>query len=122
MINLMEVIHESGYVYNDLKLHNIMLDYNVGIPKQKQDPLRNIFQDIDLKLVDFGLASRWRDRKTGEHIEPSIATMFRGNLYFSSVNQLKCMKPSRRDDLHSLAYLLLFMINKGLIPSIDSIF
>lgn len=118
----MEIIHESGYIYNDLKLHNIMLDNNVSIPKQKQDPLRNIFRENDLKLVDFGLASRWRDRKTGEHIVPSIATMFRGNLYFSSVNQLKCMKPSRRDDLHSLAYLLLFMINEGLIPSIDSIF
>ena len=32
------------------------------------------------------------------------------------------MKPSRRDDLISLAYLLIFMINGGTIPTIDYIF
>ena len=32
IIDILEAIHESGYVYNDLKLQNIMLNYNTSTP------------------------------------------------------------------------------------------
>lgn len=44
---------------------------------------------------------------------------FRGNMIFSSNNQLHFHTTSRRDDLISLCYLLVFVINEGKIPNID---
>lgn len=45
--------------------------------------------------------------------------MFRGNMVFSSINQLQFMTTSRRDDLISLCYLLVFCINQGKLPNIE---
>ena len=44
-----------------------------------------------------------------------------GNVYFSSVNQMSYNSPSRRDDLHSLVYLLIYLANRCSIPAIDAI-
>lgn len=46
--------------------------------------------------------------------------VFRGNMVFASINQLSFMSTSRRDDLISLCYLLIFCINKGKIPGVDA--
>ena len=122
ILNILEVIHESGFVYNDLKLQNILVDYHVNVENQFDDPYSNIFKNIDLKLVDYGLATSWVDPRTGCHIEPCKTKLFRGNMYFSSVNQLKYKTASRRDDLHSLAYLMIYLLNGGVIEEFDYVF
>ena len=122
ILSILEVIHESGFLYNDLKLHNILIDYHVNVENQFDEPKSNIFKNIDLKLVDFGLATRWLDPETGYHIEPSDTESFRGNIYFSSVNQLKYKTASRRDDLHSLVYLMIYLLNGGVIEEFDYVF
>ena len=43
-------------------------------------------------------------------------------MYFVSVNQLLSLASSRRDDLHSLVYLMIFLLNKGRIPCLDDVF
>ena len=43
-------------------------------------------------------------------------------MYFASVNQLMSLASSRRDDLHSLVYLMIFLLNKGRIPCLDDVF
>ena len=70
-------------------------------------------------LTDFGLASRWQDKDTGEHMPQKELPSFGGNLYFGSVNQLKFLRTSRRDDLHSLMYMMIYLLNRGEIPSIS---
>ena len=72
-----------------------------------------------LILTDFGLTTRWKDFKTGKHIKQKELSCFGGNLYFASVNQLQFLKTSRRDDLHSLMYLMIFLMNGGSIPSVS---
>lgn len=122
LLGILEIIHESGFIYNDLKLHNIVLDYNVNPPWLGPNSKQNIFKNVNIRLVDFGLSTRWLDPKTGQHLDQSLASSFRGNLYFSSVNQLQCQTSSRRDDLHSLVYLIIFMLNEGIIPAFEPIF
>lgn len=47
--------------------------------------------------------------------------MFRGNLEMASLNQLKFYTTSRRDDLISLFYLLVYMLKEGNLPGISDI-
>lgn len=39
--------------------------------------------------------------------------VFRGNIMFASPNQLNFRTTSRRDDLISLVYLMIYMLNQG---------
>ena len=57
LLELLECVHESGYVYNDLKTDNLM----IGMSDKNKCS--------NLKLIDFGLANRYID-KDNEHIPP----------------------------------------------------
>ena len=67
---------------------------------------------LQLKLIDFGLCTNYLD-ENGNHIAKS-ALGFRGNIAFSSPNAMMNNSTSRRDDLVSLAYLLLYLHNSTL--------
>lgn len=73
----------------------------------------DILRNFDVVMVDFGLASRYMDKKTGEHVRKENVSTFRGNSHFASVNQLKFRRTSRRDDLQSLFYLLVCLLHGG---------
>lgn len=59
LINILEVVHEGGFVYNDLKLENILLSFGQKLPADCKRG--NCFQDVSLTLVDFGFASQYMD-------------------------------------------------------------
>ena len=100
-------IHEVGYVYNDLKTDNILVgNYRCS------DSLHQ------LKLIDFGLATAYltTEKGTGKkiHIEQG-KKYFQGNLAFSSFNAFNNKVLSRKDDLISLVYLLVYL-STGKLP------
>jgi serine/threonine protein kinase len=70
----------------------------------------------NIKLIDFGFATKYRESKTGWHIAKKELSEFRGNIEFSSLNQMNFESPSRRDDLISLFYLLLCILNDFKYP------
>jgi hypothetical protein len=72
-----------------------------------------VLADASLHLVDFGFATRFIDKSTGLHIEEDEVSTFRGNMIFGSLNQLNFMTTSRRDDLISLCYMMIYMLNNG---------
>ena len=45
--------------------------------------------------------------------------MFQGNILFASLNQMEFRQTSRRDDLISLFFLLVYLLNRGDIRGID---
>jgi hypothetical protein len=47
------------------------------------------------------------------HISESLLKYFEGNFLYSSANQMSFMATSRRDDLISLFYLLIKLLNKN---------
>lgn len=62
--------------------------------------------------MDFGFADKFVSDHTGKHIEEKEALdMFQGNLMFASLDQMNFYKTSRRDDLLSLFYLIVHLIN-----------
>lgn len=79
----------------------------------------NCFQNVTLSLIDFGFATRHTDRRTGRHIKKGLVDYFRGNLLFSSKHQLQFFDTSRRDDIISVFYILVYLINQGDMPGLD---
>ena len=102
----LEIIHQSGYVHNDLKLENLML--------QKRDE-----EGPRVLIIDFGMTTEYLD-ENGNHILKDEMEYFRGNLLFASLSTLNFNRPSRKDDLISFCYLLLFLINGCELPLFKS--
>ena len=69
-----------------------------------------------LFLVDLGLATRWRDQVCGTHKEyDQRPDVFRGTVRYASVHAHLGRTASRRDDLESLLYTLMFL-GKNRLP------
>ncbi|KAM1060341.1 hypothetical protein TB1_024265 [Malus domestica] len=103
-ISILEKMHSRGYVHGDVKPENFLLG-PPGTPDEKK-----------LYLVDLGLATRWRESTSGQHVEyDQRPDVFRGTVRYSSVHAHLGRTGSRRDDLESLAYTLVFLL-RGRLP------
>ncbi|XP_068313231.1 casein kinase 1-like protein HD16 [Pyrus communis] len=102
-ISILEKMHSRGYVHGDVKPENFLL----GPPGTAEE--KKLF------LVDLGLATRWRD-STGLHVDyDQRPDVFRGTVRYASVHAHLGRTGSRRDDLESLAYTLIFLL-RGRLP------
>ena len=99
LMDRIEWIHSKNIIYRDIKPENFL----IGI----KDP--NV-----IYIIDFGLCKKYRSSKTGKHILPKLTGKFSGNIKFSSPNVLKGKESSRRDDLISIGYLLIYLFKKEL--------
>lgn len=100
LLKILEKIHKAGYTYNDLKLDNIMVgdaDFSEGSRDQ-------------IHLIDFGFSERFMD-ENGNHKPQAQSNVFRGNLSFATLNQFEFRSTSRKDDIISLCYLMIYLLN-----------
>ena len=100
LIERLEWIHSQKIIHREIKPDNFLIGLN--------DP--NI-----IYVIDFGLSKKYRSSVTGNHIKYNKLKHFIGSLRYASVNSLKLREQSRRDDLESLGYMLIFLI-KGTLP------
>jgi len=66
-------------------------------------------------IVDFGLSKRYRDTGTKLLVPYREATSLVGTIRYSSINSHLGIAQSRRDDLESIMYVLIYFI-KGELP------
>jgi serine/threonine protein kinase len=66
-------------------------------------------------LIDFGLSKEFRNPNTHRHILYRDALGFAGTAVFASINSHRGWELGRRDDLESLAYLLIYFL-RGSLP------
>ena len=59
LLSVFEEIHSAGYVFNDLKLDNIMVGYGQKLLKVNGDERKNSLEGVSVHLVDFGYASKF---------------------------------------------------------------
>ncbi|KAH8994770.1 kinase-like protein [Lactarius deliciosus] len=97
----LEYIHSRNFVHRDLKPSNIV----VGLGTQA---------DI-VYLIDFGLSKEYRSPKTHKHIPSKTHLGFTGTTTFASINSHLGLELGRRDDMESLAYILIYFL-RGYLP------
>lgn len=95
MLNIVEQIHARGIIHRDLKPANFLLKSNSE-------------QISELYLIDFGLARSFLDEKY-RHCAIKTNETLVGTSRYMSVNVHQGLTASRRDDLESLGYILLFL-------------
>jgi len=98
MIQIVESIHKKGFIHRDIKPDNFLF----GLEKKS-----------DVHLVDFGFCKRFI-KKDGTHIPPNHGKTPLGTPNYISVNVHTGCEPSRRDDMESILYILLYMIEGNL--------
>ena len=99
MIERLEYIHSKNFIHRDIKPHNFLMGLD--------DP--NM-----LYIIDFGLSKKYRSKK-GKHIKFSITNNITGTPRYCSINALRGAEQSRRDDLESLFYVILYFF-RGSVP------
>lgn len=72
MIQRLENVHNNHFIHRDMKPDNFL----VGVNKK---------QNL-IYLIDFGLAKRYRDPKTGDHIPYRDNKSLTGTARYASVN------------------------------------
>ena len=103
-LSILSIMHAQGYVHGDVKPENFLL----GQP--------STLQEKKLFLVDLGLATKWRENVKGPHVVyDQRPDMFRGTVRYASAHAHLGRTASRRDDLESLAYTLIFL-HRGRLP------
>jgi casein kinase 1 len=66
-------------------------------------------------MIDYGLSRRYRDLNTHEHIPPVEGRSLTGTARYASLAASQGLEPSRRDDLESLGFVLIYLL-RGSLP------
>ncbi|KAH0835665.1 kinase-like domain-containing protein [Lanmaoa asiatica] len=104
LISRLEFIHSRSFVHRDVKPANFVM----GLPSSPTAFIVNV--------IDFGLARRFRDPRTGEHVTYKQEGRHGvGTSLFASLNAHRGVECARRDDLESLAYMLIYFL-RGTLP------
>ena len=69
-------------------------------------------------LIDFGLTIKYKN-EDGSHILKEDLKKFSGNLKFASLNSCRGYNKSRRDDIQSIIFVMVYLINNSTLPWSD---
>ncbi|KAA8914116.1 hypothetical protein TRICI_003013 [Trichomonascus ciferrii] len=101
LICRLEFIHAKSFIHRDIKPDNFLM----GIGRRGNQ----------VNVIDFGLAKKFRDPRTHLHIPYRENKNLTGTARYASINTHLGVEQSRRDDLESLAYVLIYFC-RGSLP------
>lgn len=100
-ISRIEYIHSKNFIHRDIKPDNFLM----GLGKKG-----NL-----VYVIDFGLAKKYRDSKTHQHIPYRENKNLTGTARYASINTHLGIEQSRRDDMESLGYVFMYFL-RGTLP------
>jgi len=101
MVARIQFVHSCQYLHRDVKPDNFLM----GVGKKAHH----------VYVIDFGLAKRYRDPKTGRHIPPKTGKALTGTARYASINTHVGLEQGRRDDLEAVGYVLMYFL-RGSLP------
>jgi len=101
MLERADTLHSRHLIHRDIKPANFVIGTG--------DQAANIF------CVDFGLSKRYRHPKNLHHIPHRDGRSLTGTPRYASINNHLGIEQSRRDDLESIGYVLVYFL-KGTLP------
>jgi len=91
ILNILMKIHDNGFIHRDIKPENFLL---------------TLSKPTKVVLIDFGISKPYLINN--QHINFKCKDKFIGTLNFASINTHNFYEQSRRDDLESVAYMLIY--------------
>jgi serine/threonine protein kinase len=101
MVRLVEYMHTRNFIHRDIKPDNFVMGRGRRGPQ--------------VHILDFGLAKKYRDSKTHTHLPYRTLKSLTGTPRYASINSHLGIEQSRRDDLESLGYVLIYFC-RGNLP------
>ena len=103
ILDILHHIHSRGILFRDVKPENFMFGTKTG---HGHGSIHRIH------CIDFGAAIKYK-LSTGKYIDKPLKGM-EGTPAYASLRVHRLLPPSRRDDLESLGYLILYLFNRSL--------
>ena len=97
IIERLKIIHKEGIIHRDLKPENLLVTKNI--------------RDGLIYLIDYGLSKKYKDIKNDIHIPFRNDRPLTGTLRYISINTHKGFEQSRRDDIESACYIIIYFLN-----------